>query len=74
MEAQVHQIWYFNLYPEKLNPDHRPVEWLFPNLRERSREEQKRMLNIQIGKAKSVADFMNDPKTDKRPLIIDGMT
>lgn len=70
MEAQVHQIWYFNLYPDKLDPEHRPVEWLFPNLRDRPRDEQKRMLNIQIAKAKSVAEFMDDPKTDKRPLII----
>jgi hypothetical protein len=72
MEAQVHQIWYFALHPEKLNPDQElPLEMLFPDLRSRPRGEQKRMLNVQIGKAKSVADFMNDPKTDRRPLIID---
>jgi len=73
IEAQAHQVWYIALYPEKLDPKHsiERYEKIFPNLRARSRPEQKRMLNETIKSARSDASFMNDPQTDTRDLVID---
>jgi hypothetical protein len=72
IEAQVHQIWYLALYPEKLDPAHsvEPIEAMFPDLRSQPRVQQKRMLMDRIKMARSDAQLMNDPKTEKRPLII----
>jgi hypothetical protein len=57
IEAQAHQVWYIALYPEKLDPKHsvERYEKIFPNLRARSRPEQKRMLN-EVIKRSTVAD------------------
>jgi hypothetical protein len=72
IEAQAYQIWYIALYPEKLDPKHSidRYEKTFPNLRTKSRDEQKQMLNFVIGRARSDASLMNDPQTDSRRLVI----
>src|SRR5437763_17104929 len=43
IEAQVHQIWYIALHPDKLDPKHsnKSYETHFPELRTKSRLEQK---------------------------------
>jgi len=72
VEAQVHQIWYLALYPEKLDPaiSAETIQSAFPNLRSFPRDQQKRLLLKRIKMAKSDAELMNDPKTENRPLII----
>jgi len=72
IEAQVHQAWYFAKYPSKLNPKHSPKPYaeLFPQINAISRSEQKRELREKIEWARSDADVMNDPRTDRRPLIL----
>ena len=72
IEAQAHHVWYIALYPEKLDPKHsiERYEQIFPDLRAKSRDVQKQMLRDAIKKVSSDPSFMNDPQTDKRPLII----
>jgi hypothetical protein len=72
IEAQVHQIWYLALYPEKLAAEHSPdlLDSTFPNLRKQSRQDQKRMLNEVIARARTDSAVMNDPATDTRGLIL----
>ena len=72
IEAQVHQAWYFALHPTKLNQQlsAEPYEELFPDLRYKSRAEQKRMLNCVIEKKRTDNIVMGDPRTDTRPLML----
>jgi hypothetical protein len=72
IEAQVHQAWYFALQPTKLNPQLsvEPYEELFPNLRLKSRPEQKRMLNSAIEEKRTDNIVMGDSQTDTRPLML----
>jgi hypothetical protein len=72
IEAQAHQVWYLALYPEKLAPQHstKPYEQIFPQLRSKSRAEQKQALNGSIRKARSDPKMMADPETDDRPLVL----
>jgi hypothetical protein len=73
VEAQVHQIWYIELHPDKLDPKHpsKSYEMQFPNLRAKSRSEQKRMLNEVIERMRADEAIMSDPKTDERPLMLE---
>jgi hypothetical protein len=71
IEAQIFQMWYFALYPEKLNPEvdttiHQKV---FPMLRRKSRADQKRALREVISSFRGNAEVMTDPQTDPRPLM-----
>jgi hypothetical protein len=72
VEAQVHQAWYLALHPEKLDPKYKKkiYEEIFPNLRSKSRADQKRMLNDVIEITRSDPSIMNDPQTDTRALMI----
>lgn len=72
IEAQVHQIWYLALYPEKLDPKYPvgPIADTFPDLRGKARDVQKQMLNDVIANARLDRQVMNDPKTEKRPLVL----
>ncbi len=72
IEAQVHQAWYIALHPEKLAPQYPAslYEDVFPKLPERSRPEQKRMLNDVIEMARANRDVMNDPATETEALIM----
>jgi hypothetical protein len=71
-EAQAFQMWYFALYSDKLNPgvDSTPYERVFPNLKEKSAPERKKMLRDWIASARTDLDLMVDPRTDARPLIL----
>jgi hypothetical protein len=42
----------------------------FPDLREKSRAEQKQLLVEAIEEVRSEPDVLNDPKTEIRPLIL----
>lgn len=72
IEAQVQQAWYIALYPEKLDPKYSRDTYreLFPNLRSRSRADQKRMLSERIEIARADHGIMSDPATETRALII----
>jgi hypothetical protein len=71
IEAQIFQVWYFALYPEKLKPEvdttiHQKV---FPMLPSKSRADQKRALREVISSFRRDVDVMTHPKTDARPLM-----
>lgn len=72
IEAQVFQVWYFALYPEKLAPEFNPeaILGLFPDLKTRDRGSRKRELRRVIDVWRKNAEVMNDSKTDGRPLIL----
>jgi hypothetical protein len=72
IEAQVFQIWYFALYPEKLNPevDTTKHQRVFPMLPSKSRADQKRALREVISLFRENAEVMAHPKTDRRPLML----
>jgi len=72
IEAQAHQAWYLALYPEKLNPKFSKelYDELFPNLRKLPRAKQKLRLRNAIKRARSNANIMRDPKTERRPLVM----
>jgi hypothetical protein len=72
IEAQIFQVWYFALYPEKLNPEvdtttHRQV---FPMLPSKSRADQKRDLRDVISFFRRDTEVMCHPQTDSRPLML----
>jgi hypothetical protein len=72
IEAQAFQVWYFANYPEKLI-DGFPtadIEEQFPRIREMKRSEKKRALKRSITWAKRQPDIMQDPKTDRRKLVL----
>lgn len=75
-EAALQQAWFVALHLEELefDPQYRePYETRFPNLRSKSRAEQKCMLKDAIAKARAGEDeeLMNHPAIEKRPLILD---
>lgn len=73
IEAQVRQAWYIALHPMKLKASHSPEPYkqLFPDLRSKPRAEQKRMLNEVIQRTRLDHVVMSDPRTDRRPLVLD---
>ena len=72
IEAQAHQVWYIALYPEKLDPKHSIDRYaqVFPNLRSKSRADQKQMLKDAIKRARSDPSMMDDDRTEKRDLVL----
>lgn len=72
IEAQIFQVWYFALCPEKLNPevDIATHQRLFPMLPSKSRADQKRALREVISSFRNDDEVMTDPKTDPRPLVL----
>jgi hypothetical protein len=72
IEAHVFQVWYFALYPEKLNPkvDASQYDGFFPKLRNRSRKDQKAALREKIGEIRLDSAVMRDRMTEQRPLIL----
>jgi hypothetical protein len=71
VEAQVQQ-GYIALHPTKLDPrqSSEPYEDLFPGLRDKTRAEQKGMLNERIERARADGNIMSDRRTDARALIL----
>jgi hypothetical protein len=72
IEAQIFQLWYFALYPEKIDPASGMTEHLqvFPNLVDQQRSDQKKLLRSAIMKYRRDPKIMNDVRTDERPLIL----
>ena len=72
IEAQVHQLWYLLMYPEKVDPSFSLARYeaMFPNLRTKSRADQKKTLNDGIARAHSMPNVWDDPATDRRPLLL----
>jgi hypothetical protein len=72
VEAQVFQVWYFALHPDKLSADvdRSQYEGVFPNLKHKSPPERKASLRAVITSARNDCDLMRDPQTDARPLIL----
>jgi hypothetical protein len=72
IEAQVFQVWYFALYPEKLAPDVSPTPYIefFPAMKETDRTERKRRLRGAIAWAKQQPLYIDDDRTDNMPLIM----
>lgn len=71
IEAQIFQVWYFALYPKKLNPtvDRAPYRKAFPKLRKMSRRQRKAALRRVIGRWRLDPGVTNDPQTEQGPLI-----
>jgi hypothetical protein len=72
VEAQIFLVWYYALYPEKLNPEvdtttHQRVFLMLPS---KSRIDRKRALREVISSFRGDAELMTHPKTDPRPLIL----
>jgi hypothetical protein len=72
VEAQVFQVWYFALHPEKLNPevDTARYEQVFPMLPSMPRADQKRALREIISSSRRDTELMSHPQTDARWLIL----
>jgi hypothetical protein len=72
IEAQAFVVWYFAKYPEKLNPsvDQPDFTRTFPNLLSSSPERQLDRLREVIRKARKDSAVMQDPQTDRRPLVL----
>jgi hypothetical protein len=72
IEAQAFQVWYFANYPEKLIEGFptADIENKFPGIRAMKRSEKKRALKRSIAWAKRQPDIMQDPKTDRRRLVL----
>src|SRR5215831_5348122 len=72
VEAQIFLVWYYALYPEKLNPevDTTTHQRVFPMLPSKSRVDRKRALREVISSFRGDAELMTHPKTDPRPLIL----
>jgi hypothetical protein len=71
IEAQVFQVWYFDMYPEKIDGERGDVQTqVFGNICDLERPEQKRRL------AKIASQYLDDAalrghaKTDPRPLVL----
>jgi hypothetical protein len=71
VEAQVFQIWYFALYPEKLDPkfDRTPYRSTFPGLKRLSRQKQKQALRDVIDATRKDLGIMRHRLTERAPLI-----
>jgi hypothetical protein len=71
LEAQVFQVWYYAMYPEKLRApsDALPGVQKFGDLKSVSRCEAKRRLRIVIEDTRSDKALMDHPETDNRPLL-----
>ena len=71
IEAQIYLLWWRTLKkPDRVN-DLPEYEKYFPRLREKSRAEQKQMLNEVIEWARTQQELMEDPRTDTRQLVLD---
>jgi hypothetical protein len=72
IEAQIFQVWYFALYPEKLNPevDTTIHQRIFAKLPSKSRADQKRALREVISSFRRNPDVMTHPQSDPRPLML----
>jgi hypothetical protein len=72
IEAQIFEAWYLAKYPEKVSSEASigGVEYVFPNLSLLSPDEQHDKLAEAIIKWRQCAAVMEDPGTDRRPLVM----
>jgi hypothetical protein len=72
IEAQVFQVWYYALYPEKLMPgiSTAPYTDLFPAMKSVDRKERKRRLCEVIAWTKQQPSYVDHVLTDNTPLIL----
>jgi hypothetical protein len=72
IEAQVFEAWYLAKYPEKVSPEANTdgLRRIFPNLAALSDDRQHARMGDVIRKAKKSGIVINDPGTDRRPLIM----
>ena len=75
IEAQIFQVWFFCMYPEKLPTNYDPAHILsvFPDLLELDRGGQKNALKLQIARSRTDGALMMDLRTDNRPLLLGGI-
>lgn len=72
--AQVFQVWYLEMYPEKLDPTHEKSIGrtnLFGNLGGLPRAEAKQRLRQLISEASHDQNIIGHSKTDNRPLVLE---
>ncbi len=72
IEAQAFQTWYFAKHPDKLSGAQDPLNFTahFPGILTMERAEQKAALRQKIAVARTLPEVMDDPRTDRRPLIL----
>ncbi len=72
IEAQVFQVWYLELYPEKLDPRvaREGKTTVFRDIGNLDRVEQKECLRDAIQRYATDPELLDDPKTDRRPLVL----
>ena len=72
IEAQSYQAWFFATRPDVLAPDvdRQQFEMLFPYIIGKSRQDQKEMLRKSIRKTKRDHLVMDDPRTERRKLLL----
>ncbi|QRM35444.1 hypothetical protein [Microvirga sp. VF16] len=71
LEAQVFQVWYFAMYPEKLASQEaveKSVRLFGSDHKTISRSEAKRRLRVVIESSREDREIMDDPMTENRPL------
>ena len=71
IEAQVFQMWYFAIHPEKLSDEARfywapKTEVVFPDINEKTRYEKKKLLKQVLEKNLKNESLIKDPKTDTK--------
>jgi hypothetical protein len=74
LETQAFQVWYYAMYPEKLNPDggYEEVIQIFgADLRTVPRTEAKRRLRVVIEHYRGRQELMEHPSTENRPLDLE---
>jgi hypothetical protein len=72
IEAQAFEVWYLGKYPEKISPEANSdgIKHTFPDLPALSLSRQRARLVDVIRKARKNGIVMNDPGTDRRPLVM----
>ena len=72
IEARVHHTWWITLNPDNVDPKISLTEYdrSFPQLREKTRAEQKQMLNRKIECVRMQKEHMEHPRTERRPLVL----
>ena len=73
VEVQAFQVWYFANFPEKLTEEFPAADFenMFPGIRTMRRSEKKRVLRQKIAYAKRQISIMQDPRTERRKLILE---
>jgi len=73
-EAQVFQVWWYAINPERLHPtmDATPFQTVFPGIAGQARDEQKRQLRRAVEKWRNGREILDDVRTEPGPLCCKG--